>query len=323
MAITPQAIKDQEFQSKFRGYDTIEVKAYLELIAEEFFEQLEEVRQQVDEIDALSVERDKLQADKKSLEETLISVQERSEEKMAELVAKEDQITALESEKEERIAVLEIERDELKEQIEKQEEEKKEKDNELSAAEERSREKDGEVLEEKAEKKDLQRQLDEAKKQNEELNAVEVDFKSTLIMAQKFSHDIKEKSEAEAQEIIEIAIGESEKLRQETFDELARYPKEIEMLKEKRNKVRDNLVAALNSCLDNLEVFSDVGKVADDDGDLFQSIDLPLDDSGKENEFDGIKLDFSSPASSTDDGEAFSLESAEEEMVEDTERSIS
>lgn len=30
MAITPQAIKDQEFQVKFRGYDTVEVKAYLE-----------------------------------------------------------------------------------------------------------------------------------------------------------------------------------------------------------------------------------------------------------------------------------------------------
>jgi len=36
MAITPQAIKDQEFRVKFRGYDEIEVKAYLELIAEEF-----------------------------------------------------------------------------------------------------------------------------------------------------------------------------------------------------------------------------------------------------------------------------------------------
>ncbi len=323
MAITPQAIKDQEFQSKFRGYDTIEVKAYLELIAEEFFEQLEEVRQQVDEIDTLSEERDKLLTEKKSLEETLISVQEKSEEKMGELVSKEDQITALESKKEEQIAVLERERDELKEQIELQKEEKREKENELAAIEERSREKDGEIQQEKAEKKELQRQLGEVKKQNEELNAVEVDFKSTLVMAQKFSHDIKEKSEAEAQEIIDIAIGESEKLRQETFDELARYPKEIEMLKEKRNKVRDNLAAALTLCLENLEVFTDVGRVEDDEGDLFQSIDLPLDDSGKEKEFDGISLDFSSPVSSTDNVEPFSLESAEEEMIEDTERTIS
>ena len=44
MSITPQAIKDQEFQVKFRGYDAIEVKAYLELLAEEFFELHEQIR---------------------------------------------------------------------------------------------------------------------------------------------------------------------------------------------------------------------------------------------------------------------------------------
>ena len=48
MSITPQAIKDQEFQVKFRGYDAIEVKAYLELLAEEFFE-LHEARSRQDE----------------------------------------------------------------------------------------------------------------------------------------------------------------------------------------------------------------------------------------------------------------------------------
>ena len=49
MSITPQAIKDQEFQVKFRGYDTLEVKAYLELLAEEFFELHEQNRKMAEE----------------------------------------------------------------------------------------------------------------------------------------------------------------------------------------------------------------------------------------------------------------------------------
>ena len=60
MAITPQAIKDQEFQVKFRGYDAIEVKAYLELIAEEFFELFEQVRKQVEDIEGLVEEKEEL-----------------------------------------------------------------------------------------------------------------------------------------------------------------------------------------------------------------------------------------------------------------------
>ncbi|RUM46731.1 MAG: DivIVA domain-containing protein, partial [Desulfocapsa sp.] len=32
MTITPQLIKDQEFESKFRGFDPIEVRDYLETI---------------------------------------------------------------------------------------------------------------------------------------------------------------------------------------------------------------------------------------------------------------------------------------------------
>ena len=60
MAITPQAIKDQEFQIKFRGYDAIEVKAYLELIAEEFFEVFEQVRQQNEDIEGLTEEKEDL-----------------------------------------------------------------------------------------------------------------------------------------------------------------------------------------------------------------------------------------------------------------------
>ena len=65
--LTPQAIKDQEFQVKFRGYDSIEVKAYLELLAEDFFELTEQNRTQEEEIESLRAEQEALSREKETL----------------------------------------------------------------------------------------------------------------------------------------------------------------------------------------------------------------------------------------------------------------
>jgi len=53
MAITPQLIKDQEFQIKFRGCDPLEVRDYLETIADEFFELQEQCKEQFEELELL------------------------------------------------------------------------------------------------------------------------------------------------------------------------------------------------------------------------------------------------------------------------------
>jgi DivIVA domain-containing protein len=282
MAITPQAIKDQEFQSKFRGYDTIEVKAYLELIAEEFFEQLEEVRSQSDTIEALEEEKEDLVNEKKLLKERIGTIQQEAETKIAAYSNKDDAII-----------ILEKELEDLKKKIELQEEEKATKDVEILSIKEMVHKKDLYIQKLSTEKAELEKQIKEQSKQIESLDAVEVDFKSTLIMAQKFSTDIKEKSEAEAQEIIDLAIEEAEKQRQETFAELARYPKEIERLKEKRNKVRDELAAILQSTLDSLDVF-DPQPADDDEDELFQTISLPLVNDDRP-VFDNLGVDFSAP----------------------------
>ena len=65
--LTPQAIKDQEFQIKFRGYDAIEVKAYLELLAEDYFELSEQNRIHVEEIESLVAEQKSLTLEKEAL----------------------------------------------------------------------------------------------------------------------------------------------------------------------------------------------------------------------------------------------------------------
>jgi hypothetical protein len=99
---------------------------------------------------------------------------------------------------------------------------------------------------------------------------------------------MKKSSEDEAHEIIEKARGEAERLRQDTFQELARYPKEIERLKMKRNQVREDLRTVLNICLENLDIFKDDEEDEEDYSDLFQS--MVVSDDGTVNEDELAKL---------------------------------
>jgi len=77
--LTPQAIKDQDFQIKFRGYDAIEVKAYLELLAEDFFELTEQNRIYEGETESLKTELELLQREKDSLAAEVRLSQENAE----------------------------------------------------------------------------------------------------------------------------------------------------------------------------------------------------------------------------------------------------
>jgi len=124
MAITPQAIKDQEFQSKFRGYDPIEVKGYLELVAEEFFEILEKVRQQEGEYEALVLEKELLEEMNQKLEADIETALKTTEDVREESSEKDDVRAELEKEMEE----LQTARADL-------EEEQKEWEDEVIAAE--------------------------------------------------------------------------------------------------------------------------------------------------------------------------------------------
>ncbi len=291
MAITPQAIKDQEFQIKFRGYDTVEVKAYLELIAEEFFELLEQVRQQIDELDVIVEERDSLQADKRTLQEELNTMRGSSEEIQTEFAERDTEVGELQRQIEA-----------LKQEITKLENEQTAKEKEIEAAKQQISETENSVTEEKARNDKLRTKLDNLEKQNEELRSEEIDFKSTLVAAQKFTSDLKKKSEQESREIISNAKTEAERLRQATMAELASYPAEIERLKERRNKVKQDLEEVLKLCLENLDVFNE-DKEEEDYGELYQKI--KFDDNGLLNtdDLDSISMDFDLPVSTKKENE--------------------
>lgn len=278
MAITPQAIKDQEFLVKFRGYDAIEVKAYLELVAEEFFELFEKVRQQTEDIEELVEEK-----------QDLIDRHATLEGDMNALMGKNDRLTAEIEENKDRTTSFNREINELKSRVAALEKDLDAKDEDLEAARNQI-EAEKEIAEkERKEKQDFLNRLAETERQWAEQKKDEIDFKETLLAAQKFSQDMKKGSEDEASEILAKARADAEKLRQDTFQELARYPKEIERLKAKRNQVREDLRTVLAICLESLDIFDDEKVEEDDFSDLFQSV--VVSDEGEVDLNDMSKLD--------------------------------
>lgn len=277
MAITPQAIKDQEFQSKFRGYDTIEVKAYLELVAEEFFELLEKIRLQDEEIEALTQERNLL----KELNDKLGADIETA-------LATTDEVRKESAAKDERQEELVKEIEELQVAQADFEEERKEFEEEVSAAEGRISEIEAELRKSESESETLRSKIGLLDEQVKELKNGEVDFKRTIGAAQQFADSLKQnareeaeklqrESESNASALLQTAKDEIERLRQDAFTELSRLPAEIEQLYQQRRQVRDDLHQILSGYLDKVESFSDsedsVKRYEYDE--LFQKIELP------------------------------------------------
>lgn len=305
MAITPQAIKDQEFQTRFRGYDTVEVKAYLELIAEEFFELLEKLRVQEESLADMARQRELGDAVAQQLENDLEASRLTVEELRVSLV-----------EKDARHADVLKELEELQTALDDFEQERKEYEEEVSEAEARVSDRDEMLRASRSEIDSLRNKMALLEEQNRELKTEEIDFKRTIGVAQRFADDLMEKtrvetetlvqkSEARAQGVIraseeksaralQVARNEIERLRREAYEELSRLPEEIERLNRQRRQVRDELQTILTKHLEELESFAVVEQdvVRYDYDELFQKINL-ADPHEEEvpDELDGIAMD--------------------------------
>ncbi len=284
--LTPQAIKDQEFQIKFRGYDAIEVRAYLELLAEDFFELSEQNRVQAEEIEALRVEKEELEREKESLaaevslsRENVDGIQSRLEKSYKH---KDQEIAELRGQVEaERVAVAALE------------EERKKLDEKIRELEEKLVGGQGTTLQEQAENEKLRAKIEFLEEQNRELKQQGLDFKTTILAAQKFADNLKETSEREAQLMMAQARADVEKFRSEAQAELARLPKEIEALNQKKLKVRDELKAILQSYLEALDVFfsAEAQEKEEDLSELFESIKIS--DGEASDNIESIDMDLS------------------------------
>lgn len=271
MSTTPQIIKDQEFQLKFRGYDPVEVTAYLDGIAEEFFELQERCRLQVDDLQVLHEEREELERQNNSLQASSAEARKMAEELRQSGLRIEQQLA---------VSIKEAEG--LHTRVGRLEEEKKVHAEALTGAEARIHEGQETLLQERAEKESLRRKIELMDQQQREAKKDEVDFKSTLAAAQQFCDAMKEKSQQQAEQLLDAARAEIENLSRTAHAELARLPAEIKALQDKREEVRKVLRATLESYLQDLDILpggqdeQDRGREIDD---LFQKIQILEDGS--------------------------------------------
>lgn len=268
--ITPQIIKDQEFQTKFRGYDPVEVKAYLDLIAEEFFDIQERCRLQIDDLQTSHEEKEIIEQQKISLEAS--SAESR---KMAE------ELRQAGLQMEQKLAAQAKESEGFRVWITRLEEEKKGLEEAVSSANAKLQKAEAALLQEKAEKGILARKIELMEAQQREGKKDEVDFRSTLAAAQQFCDAMKEKSKEQAEQLLDAAKAEIEQLRQAAHAELSHLPGEIEALQQKREEARKVLRATLEAYLQNLDIFpvADEHSPEQENDDLFQKIQILEDGS--------------------------------------------
>ncbi|MDK9705829.1 MAG: DivIVA domain-containing protein [Desulforhopalus sp.] len=284
--LTPQAIKDQDFQIKFRGYDAIEVKAYLELLAEDFFELNEQNRLQMEEIDSLITKRDILQKEVDGLAAEVRLSRENAEGIQAAI----DSRFQL---KDKEIADLLQQVEAAKTAAQALEDENRVLQRKVVDLENKIAGGAGATLHDHAEIDKLNSKIALLEEQNQELKQQGLDFKTTILAAQKFADNLRQSSEEEAQRMMEKAKSDVQRFREEANAELSRLPKEIEKLHQQRIKVREELRAMLHSYLEALEIFPGHEKTdkEDDLSDLFESILLPDDDSSEPDDIENITMD--------------------------------
>jgi chromosome segregation ATPase len=244
MAITPQLIKDQEFEIKFRGCDPLEVRDYLEIVANEFFELQEQCAEQLEELESLREVKENSENYTGSLETDMEFTRKIS-----------DDLKDSCAQKEEKVLELTKEVEELQLRIADMEQEDSEHAEEVSTMEALIEEVEIALKESEKEKNTLNSKIDLLKEQNEELRKDEVDFRSTLSSAQQFAEELKQKSRSEAEEMILETRGEIQTIRDDAQEELERLPREIEILEKKKNKVKADLKAILEGYLETIDVF--------------------------------------------------------------------
>ena len=100
MKLTPLDIKKQEFKRTLRGYDPIEVDAFLEMVADEFEATIREKNQLADEVLKLRTQLQDYQQVEKTLKETLVNAQEnvsafrQTSQREADLIVREAELKA-------------------------------------------------------------------------------------------------------------------------------------------------------------------------------------------------------------------------------------
>jgi len=251
---TPQVIKDQEFQVKFRGYDPIEVKSYLDEIADEFFALKEQVQVAQEENETLSEKVQKLTVSCAELTTEKEDLEKKLSQGGNNVAQIEEKVEKGYRYKDEQIAGLTDEKDALLEEKSKLEAQIKEQELTQKALEEDIKQRDEANAKEGLEVTSLRAKVILLEEQLAELKKEGVDFKSTILVAQQFAEELKEKASIEAKSLVAEAKGEATLLHQETELQRQHIQSELTRLGHLHEEVREDLATKLHLVLDSLKI---------------------------------------------------------------------
>ncbi|MBD3287897.1 DivIVA domain-containing protein [candidate division KSB1 bacterium] len=114
MKITPLDIKKQEFKKAMRGFDSVEVETFLEMVAEEFEQLIKEKNNLADEVLKLKTQLHDYQQVEKTFKDSLMSAQQtinqsrENSKKEANLIIKEAEVKAEKMLEETKIKLIEM-----------------------------------------------------------------------------------------------------------------------------------------------------------------------------------------------------------------------
>lgn len=117
MKFTPLAIKKQQFKRSFRGYNAEEVRVYLEMVANEYGNLLQENKELKEKVAILEAEVSKYKQIEKNLQLAVAQAQDigtktiENAKKQAELLIKEAELKAKEAVDSSKIKLTEIEKE--------------------------------------------------------------------------------------------------------------------------------------------------------------------------------------------------------------------
>lgn len=242
MTVTPQSIRDSEFQVKLRGYDQAEVREYLERIAEEYLRLIEHLDKREQSVKVLSRDNNKLREKSTSWKQDIVDARKAVDEIKNDCRQEKEQC---EKQKQELKT--------LRKTVSQLEGEKRTTIKKLIFADTHIKKLKAGILQEQSRKKKLLQRIVLLEKENKDLQKEDNELKKTLATAQKFSEGMIQESEKQASEVLNRARFEIDKLRCEAREELAHFPAEIKRMKEQHGKVKEQLRAIVNEYLESFE----------------------------------------------------------------------
>lgn len=252
--LKPQTIRDQEFQIAFRGYDPVEVKSYLELVADDYFELSEENRilqekiitQKSNSNSPSSIFEKEGEADDLQLEIDS-SGKETTQSLQAKLAHAESRIKRLSTENMGYLSQI----NELNKQLEfveaeamkelKEGEEMMKQITILAEQNAELKEKSSLVEKDESEMKNLVAEAERLRVENEQYREEERSLKRILISAQSFADTLRDNAEQEAADLLEAAKTEVAATTAQREEVIAHLTTEIEGLKEKKKEAEEEL----------------------------------------------------------------------------------